>query len=116
MAGSGLALFDILSRYPNAINIDVVCLGMKPAGTVREFTPSDLGRVLSPSPPYLGLPETMVMLQEMGLKFPDELEILAMEVMDPHVFGLCLSEQVKKTLDPLVEKVKIQLGIWEGSN
>jgi hydrogenase maturation protease len=112
---SGLALMDIFVGYDKAIVIDAVCSGRKPPGTIYELTSSDLGRVLAPSPHYTGLPEMMALAAELSLEFPGEIKIFAVEVSDMHSFGGDLTLHVKKALDPLLEKVELQLDKWEGN-
>ena len=111
---SGLALMDILTGYKKAIIIDAVSSGRNSPGCIYELSPSDLGKVLSPSPHYSGLPEMMALAGELGLQFPDDIKIFAVEVSDAHSFGGDLTPFVKKALDRLLEKVEVQLDAWEG--
>jgi len=113
---SGLALMDILIGYDKSIIIDAISTGQIPPGTITELSPSDLGSTKAPSPHYSGLPEMITLADELGLEFPQEIKIYAIEVADPHSFGGSLTPSVKKALDLLLEKVVVQLYSWEGKS
>lgn len=47
---SGMALLELFLDYDRAIILDAVHTTRHPPGTILEWVPEDLGRVISPSP------------------------------------------------------------------
>jgi hydrogenase maturation protease len=109
----GMALLDILVGFDRAIIVDAVKTGRQAPGAIYELNPEDLGPVFAPSPHYSGLPELLDTAAQLGLDFPSEIKIFAMEVADPYTIGGGLTKQVEEALDSLVEKIRTQLLYWE---
>jgi hydrogenase maturation protease len=110
---SGMALLDIFIGYDRAIVVDAVKTGRGAPGTIYELNPEDLGPVFAPSPHYAGLPELLATAAQLGLDFPGEIKIFAMEVDDPYTIGGGLTEPVKEVLGELADKIKLQISDWE---
>ncbi len=111
-AVSGVALLEIFVDYQRAIIIDAIYTQKHPPGTIIEMKPSDLDRVIAPSPHYAGLPELMDMAKQMELEFPQDIVIFAMEVQDPLTIGAKMTQPVIDSLPKLVERVEQQLALW----
>jgi hydrogenase maturation protease len=109
----GMALLDILVGFDRAIIVDAVKTGREMPGAIYELSPADLGPVFAPSPHYSGLPELLDTAAQLGLDFPSEIKIFAMEVADPYTIGGGLTKQVEEALESLVEKIRTQLRYWE---
>ena len=106
----GVALLDHFIGYQRAIVLDSVQTGKYPPGTVISITPSGLKRSLAPSPHYCGLPEMFELADKLGIEFPQEVVIFAVEVKDPHTIGGRISEEVRGALPELVRRVEEVLG------
>lgn len=113
---SGLALLDLFVSYERAIVIDAVKTGRCPPGTIYELSPADLDSVVAPSPHYAGLPELLALAKRLGLDFPKEIKIFALEVEDPYTIGGGLSAPVRAALDELVQRVYTQVNHWREGN
>lgn len=109
----GMALLDILVGFDRAIIVDAVKTGRGEPGTIYELNAEDLGPVFAPSPHYSGLPELLDTATQLGLDFPSEFKIFAMEVADPYTIGGGLTEPVAGALENLVDKIRTQLERWE---
>ena len=109
----GAALFDILIGYRQAIIVDAIRTGTSPPGTIFELRPEDLREVHSPSPHYAGLPEMIRLAREIGVDFPDDILIVAVEIVDSLTVGGPLSPPVSASLDELVRRVKNHLHPFE---
>jgi hydrogenase maturation protease len=109
----GMALLDVLVGFERAIIVDAVKTGHDEPGTIYEFNPDDLGPVFAPSPHYSGLPELLDTAAQLGLDFPSEIKIFAMEVSDPYTIGGGLTMPVASALGGLVDKIRAQLQYWE---
>jgi hydrogenase maturation protease len=111
---SGVALMELFVGYDRAIIVDAVQTGEFPPGSIREFTPADLDRVLAPSPHYAGIPEILALARQLELDFPREIRILAIEVGDSTTIGGALSPAVAMALPKLIGQVKSQVARWQG--
>jgi len=111
---SGVALMELFVGYERAIIVDAVQTGEFPPGSIREFAPADLDRVLAPSPHYAGIPEILALARQLELDFPREIRILAIEVGDATTIGGALSPAVATALPELIGQVKSQVARWQG--
>ncbi|MDI6794849.1 MAG: hydrogenase maturation protease [bacterium] len=109
---SGMALLELFLDYDRAIIIDAVHTTRHPPGSILEWAPEDLGRVISPSPHYAGLPEMLTVAEELQLNFPEEIKIFGLEVVDPYTIGEGLSQVVREAIPALKQKVIEQLEKW----
>jgi len=109
---AGLALMELLEGYECALLLDAVVTGGCPPGSVLEFLPEDLQKILAPSPHYAGLPEVLQMAERLGIPFPKEIRILALEVEDPYEFREGLSPSVERALPAFVERARQVLAGW----
>jgi hydrogenase maturation protease len=103
---SGLALLDHLIGYDRAIIIDAIHTGNQPAGKIRRLAQNDLKNAYAPSPHYAGLPEMFAIAHSLSLKFPPQVDLLAIEVADTQTIGGVVSDQVMASLDTLVKEVE----------
>jgi hydrogenase maturation protease len=110
---AGLALLELLEGYDHALIIDAILTGTRPPGTVIRFDRDDFRKVIGPSPHYAGLPEVLAMAERLGIEFPSEIGILAMEVEDPYTLREGLSPSVEEALPHFVEAALSILGEWK---
>jgi hydrogenase maturation protease len=103
---AGLALLDLFFGYDRAVVVDGIRTGRRPPGEVIELTPADLDSVVAPSPHYAGLPELLAVARNLGLPFPTDVRILAVETEDPYTIGGTLSEPVRGAVEGVVERVR----------
>ncbi len=111
-SASGMALIEIFSGYDRALVVDSIKTGRKPPGTITELTLAEVGRVVAPSLHHAGLPEMAAVADRLGLDFPAETRVLAIEVVDPYTIGATLSEPVAGALDELVRRAREQIERW----
>ena len=109
----GAALLDIFIGYRQAIIIDAIHTGTCLPGSILDIDPATLGTVVSPSPHFSGLPELQTIAAELGLDFPKEVRIAAVEVTGSFEIGAPMTPAVAEALGPLVERVKQILADWE---
>ena len=110
---SGVALMELFVGYDRAVVIDAIQTGEHAPGTIREFVPSDLDRVLAPSPHYAGLPEMLALARQMELDFPQQFKILALEVADATTIGGALTPAVIVALPELIQRARAVIDGWE---
>jgi len=111
-SASGMALLEVFAGYDRSVVVDSICTGRDPAGTITELGLADVGRVVAPSLHHAGLPELAAVGARLGLGFPAETRVLAVEVVDPYTFGAPLSEPVARVLGELARRVTDQIERW----
>ena len=109
----GLALLEFFLGYQRAIVVDAIHTRAHPPGTILELHPEDLPTVKSPSPHYTGLPEMLVLAEQLELDFPREIIIFALEVVDTFTMGGDLTPPIKEALPELIRRVKEQVERWK---
>jgi hydrogenase maturation protease len=112
-SASGMALLEILAGYERAIVIDSILSGENPPGTIRELALAEVGRVVAPSLHHAGLPEMAAAAERLGLRFPSQTRVFAVEVSDPYTLGAPVGEQVAGALAELVWRVRERVEDWE---
>ena len=111
-SASGMALIEIFAGYDRAVVIDSIQTGRNPPGTITELGLEDIGRVVAPSLHHAGLPEMAAVADRLGLTFPSETRVLAIEVLDPYTLGGAVSAPVAAAVDELAWRVRAQVGRW----
>ncbi len=111
-SGLGLDLLDIVEGYNRTLILDAVSTGLHPPGTLLEFSPKDFPEAIAPSPHYAGLPELMKFAGQLGLPFPQDIKILAVEVEEQYQIREGLSPSVEKALPALVDRARNVLDNW----
>ena len=99
---AGLALLDYLEGYERALILDAVVTQRCPPGTVHRWSAADFRNAVGPSPHCAGLPHILELAERVGLPFPRELCVLAMEVHDPRDFRESLTVQAQQALPAFV--------------
>ena len=111
-SASGMALIEILAGYDRVVVVDSILTGRNPPGTITEMGLMEVGRVVAPSVHQAGLPELAAVAERLGLGFPSQTRVLAIEVVDPYTFGAGLSPPVADAIDGLVSRVREQVRRW----
>jgi hydrogenase maturation protease len=112
-SASGMALIEILAGYDRVVVVDSILTGRNPPGTITEMGLMEVGQVVAPSVHQAGLPELAAVAERLGLGFPSQTRVLAIEVVDPYTFGAGLSPPVADAIDELVRRVREQVRRWE---
>jgi hydrogenase maturation protease len=112
-SASGLALIEVLAGYDRAVVVDSIRTGRTPPGAVTEMGLAEVGRVVAPSLHQAGLAELAAVAERLGLRFPAETRVLAVEVVDPYTLGAGLSEPVEHAVGDLVRRVRDLVAGWD---
>lgn len=107
--GLGLHLLDILEGYDHALLLDAAMTGRYEPGTVVEFGINDFSPEIQSSPHYAGLPEMSQIASKLGIAFPKDIRILAVEIEDPYQIHEGLTPAVEKAIPELVIKAEKML-------
>ncbi len=111
-SASGMALIEVFAGYDRAVVVDSVQTGRNPPGTITELGLEDVGRVVAPSLHHAGLPEMAAVAGRLGLRFPSETRVLAIEVLDPYTLGGAVSAPVAAAIDELAQRVCGHIQDW----
>ncbi|MCC6353277.1 MAG: hydrogenase maturation protease [Verrucomicrobiae bacterium] len=111
-AEAGLALLERFEGRERVLILDSIMTRQCEAGTILELGPEDFGKVAAPSPHYAGLPEVLALAGRLGIPFPSEIRILAMEVEDPFEIREGLTPKVGAALPGFVARAKEVLAGW----
>lgn len=106
---SGMALLEYFIGYEQAIIVDAIHTGKHEPGSVIEIDQSELKAVIAPSPHYAGLPEMLEIAKLLGVDFPKDIKIFAIEAADPYTIGGKIDDRVRDGIDRAVERVKAEL-------
>jgi len=109
----GLALLDLFIGYDRAVIIDAIITGRVPPGTVMEMKPEDLRSSPAPSPHYTGLPEMVLLAEQMQIDFPRDIKILAVEISDNLTFGKGPTPVVANAITALTKHAIAFVQRWE---
>ena len=107
---SGLALLDILEGYERVLLLDAILTGRHPPGTVLEFCTQDFPGTVILSPHTTGIPELLQLAKRLGIHFPEELYILAIEVENLYELGGKLTPAVEAALPEFVARGRELIG------
>ena len=101
----GLALLDEIAGRESVVLVDSVQTGAAPPGHIHELGPEALSRVLTTSPHFLGIGETLALGRMLDLAMPQQVRIFAIEVADPFTLGTCLTPAVEQAIAEAVDRV-----------
>jgi hydrogenase maturation protease len=112
-SASGMALIEVLAGYDRAVVVDSIVTRRNPPGTITEMGLTEVGSVVAPSVHQAGLPELAAVASRLGLGFPSQTRVLAVEVVDPYTLGAPLSAPVAGSVEELVRRVRDLVRRWE---
>ena len=110
--GGGLDLLDLLEGYDRALLLDAILTGRHPAGTILEFSAAELAKNEAPSPHYAGLPTVMALADALGVVFPADFRVLAVEVANPYEVVERLTAPVEGAVPLLVARAQAIVESW----
>jgi hydrogenase maturation protease len=105
-------LIEVFAGYDRAVVVDAIRTGRTEPGTVTEMALAQVGRVVAPSLHHAGLAELAAVAERLGLRFPAQTRVLAIEVVDPYTLGAGLSEPVEAAVGELVRRVRDVIDRW----
>jgi len=103
---SGLALLDVIAGYDKLIIVDTIKKLNPVSGKIHLLEEKNIRHIPGPSPHYVSLPQTLVIGRKVGLKVPSQIKIIAIEAKNIYNLGEGLTEEMKKALPAIIEKVK----------
>jgi hydrogenase maturation protease len=115
-SASGMALIEVLAGYDRVVVIDAIHTGRDAPGTITEMTLAHVGRVVAPSLHHAGLPELGAVAERLGLRFPSQTQVFAVEAVDPYTIGGGVSEPVARAIPEIVRRVRERIEQWRSED
>jgi hydrogenase maturation protease len=110
----GLALLDEIAGREAVVLVDSVQTGEAPPGHIHEVSAEELSRILTTSPHFLGIGETLALGAMLGLEMPRHVRIFAIEVSDPFTLGTTMTPAVEAALAPAAARVAARARAFAG--
>jgi hydrogenase maturation protease len=110
--GAGLVLLELLESYDRVLLLEAIFTGSTKPGTVLEVCQDDFKKAATPAAHYMGLLEVLRQADSLGLKFPRDLRILALEVENPFEFHEGIGPATQKALPGYVDRARQVLHGW----
>jgi hydrogenase maturation protease len=101
----GLALLDEIAGREGVIIVDSVQTGRFPTGHIHDLGLEDLPTLLTTSPHFLGVRETLALGAMVGLEMPENVRLVAVEVADPFTLGQEMTPAVAAAVPVATELV-----------
>lgn len=111
MAG-GLKIMEILEGYDRVLILDAIMTKQNPVGTIMELTKEQFHKTVAIAPHFVSLPEAIELADYLGIHFPKEIRILAMEIDNPYQLTEELTPAVGDALPEFIRRARIILREW----
>lgn len=113
LASMGWDILDILEGRQRALILDSMHTGEYPPGSVVQLSLSDFQTLPAYSPHWIALPATLAAARKIGLNVPQEVVIVAMEIINPFRLRPGLTATTAQAMDAFVEYALAILHVWE---
>ena len=110
---SGFQLLDYLCDIQFLLVVDSIQTGSVPPGTLYVLRSSDIKTPFGTSPHYVGLLETIQLAKQLQHNFPENVIILAVEVVDCLTLGGDMLPAVKSTAGLVADLVGEFAQTWQ---
>ncbi len=101
----GLTIIDYIQDREYVMIIDSISTSKYPVGEVIEVDVNDFQEYSIWSPHYIGLPETLRLMQALGFNVPRKLYIIGIEVNDVYTISEEISEELARKVEEISAKV-----------
>lgn len=108
----GLKLVEVLEGYERVLILDAIMTGKNPPGTILEITKEEFNKTVAIAPHFVSLPEAIEFAKKIGMRFPEVIRILTMEIADPYLLTEEITPPIKNALPEFIEKARIILKQW----
>jgi hydrogenase maturation protease len=108
----GLKIMELLEGYEKVLILDAIMTKQYPAGSILELTKEQFKKTVAIAPHFVSLPEAIELAERLGIRFPKEIRILAMEINNPYQITEELTPAVKAALPEFVRRARTILLEW----
>jgi hydrogenase maturation protease len=113
---SGVSLIDYFEGRDHVIIVDSVQSSGKRAGEIVTLTLDDLLSYPPMSSHYLGLPESIRLMNSLGIEQPKQFRILGIVVDNPLTVSERISDSLRKELPKLETEIHSAIGSMTNQN
>jgi hydrogenase maturation protease len=106
-AMGGLQLMELLEGYKKVLILDAIVTAEHPYGTILELSKEEFKHTVAIAPHMVSLPESLQLAEKLGIPFPEEIRILAMEIENPYELREGLSPSVEQALPEMVSRARV---------
>jgi hydrogenase maturation protease len=108
----GLKIMELLEGYERVLILDAIMTKQCPPGTVLELSKEQFKKTVAIAPHFVSLPEAIELADRLGIRFPQEIRILAMEIINPYELTEELTPAVGASLSEFVRQARAILLEW----
>lgn len=108
----GFKLMELLEGYEKVLILDAAVTGKYPLGTVMELSKEEFQDTVAIAPHYVSLPEAINLAEKLGIKFPRDIRILAVEIEPPFDLREGLDPVINDSIPRFLEKARGILNEW----
>ncbi len=101
----GLSLLDFMEGYDQVLIVDSVQTGQAPPGFLHEIDANELKALPEMTPHFVGVGEVLSLGRILGLRVPEIVRILAIEVADPFTVSTTLTPALHQALPSITDRV-----------
>jgi hydrogenase maturation protease len=108
----GLKIMEILEGYEKVLILDAIMTKQHPIGTVLELKKEQFHKTVAIAPHFVSLPEAIQLADYLGISFPKEIKILAMEIDNPYQLTENLTPAVRAALPEFIRRARNIIHEW----
>jgi hydrogenase maturation protease len=107
---SNINLFQEIPGYQKVVIIDTISSGKAPPGEISKINSNDfMASGCAYSSHQLGIPRIFAMAKELGLSFPWDVAVYAIETNNNEAFSEDISDEVRFSVSELVNSLETDL-------
>lgn len=104
-AEMGLALLDLVTGFDRLVILDAIQTGGQPPGFLHRLGIAEFSALPEGSPHFLGVAEVLALGTRLGLPVPQQVDVFAVEVEDPHTVSTEMSSALEAALPGLADRI-----------
>ncbi len=111
-SAGGLEIMELLEGYEKVLILDAIVTGRHEPGTILELSSEEFRKTVAIAPHYVTLPEAIELAEQLKIKFPKEIKILAVEITDPFSLREGLSPAIRGVISSYTERAGRIIAGW----
>lgn len=109
-AVGGLELLELLEGFDTAVLIDTQLTSRRKPGEIHEFTPANFEETFHLSSQHdVTFHEALRFAKEMGISMPDDIRIIAIEVVENKKLSFEFSDEIQDNYPGILAQVRLAI-------
>lgn len=109
-AVGGLELLDLLEGFNTAVLIDTQLTSRRKPGEIHEFTPANFEETFHLSSQHdVTFHEALRFAKEMGISMPDDIRIIAIEVVENKKLSFEFSDEIQDNYPGILAQIRLAI-------